>query len=348
LNTCSTLVKRVCVIRDDHMGDMILTTGLVRSLVKYGYQVHVLGRKAWQPVMSGQANTYYWPLEDLGCKAKGIPYILALIRWLRKIAPDVLYLPYSKHELLWASLFSGVSKRYVTSGRYLGRLTFHHCLKSRLFLVSRHYSDVMLDFARAIGLPEVELVKRPSVTYGETAKRKVNNLIGTALPGEGPLIIVHPFHGNRSCHPRIDCYIKVVCRLLKSRSCRLILTGSKEEGNYWHKCGGAADSLSFWNSCGLLSLEELFALIDAADLVVCGSTGVLHIASAVGTASVSMFCPHPTVGPEVWGSLSRPQKVVCPKPETCARRHQKSPLNCGMPFGPSVEEILQEIHTMVA
>jgi ADP-heptose:LPS heptosyltransferase len=49
---------------------------------------------------------------------------------------------------------------------------------------------------------------------------------------------------------------------------------------------------------GRTSLPQLCALVAAAQLVVCGDTGVAHVASAYGTPSVVLFGP---VGPEQWG-----------------------------------------------
>jgi ADP-heptose:LPS heptosyltransferase len=49
---------------------------------------------------------------------------------------------------------------------------------------------------------------------------------------------------------------------------------------------------------GRLSLTELAALVSEARLVVCGDTGVAHLASAYRTASVVLFGP---VSPALWG-----------------------------------------------
>lgn len=53
-----------------------------------------------------------------------------------------------------------------------------------------------------------------------------------------------------------------------------------------------------------LDLAALAALIADANLVVCGDTGVAHLASAYGTASVVLFGPTP---PRLWGPPQRPQ-----------------------------------------
>jgi ADP-heptose:LPS heptosyltransferase len=59
---------------------------------------------------------------------------------------------------------------------------------------------------------------------------------------------------------------------------------------------------------GRTSLPQLCALVAGAQLVVCGDTGVAHVASAYGTPSVVLFGP---VGPQQWGPpLDGPHTVL--------------------------------------
>jgi ADP-heptose:LPS heptosyltransferase len=52
---------------------------------------------------------------------------------------------------------------------------------------------------------------------------------------------------------------------------------------------------------------ELAAVIAAARVVVCGDTGVAHLATAYRRPSVVLFGP---VSPALWGPPQRPQHVV--------------------------------------
>ncbi|HEX8867830.1 MAG TPA: glycosyltransferase family 9 protein [Lentzea sp.] len=55
------------------------------------------------------------------------------------------------------------------------------------------------------------------------------------------------------------------------------------------------------------SLAELVDLVATARLVVCGDTGVAHLATACGTPSVLLFGP---VSPEIWGPRRGPHRVL--------------------------------------
>lgn len=57
--------------------------------------------------------------------------------------------------------------------------------------------------------------------------------------------------------------------------------------------------------CG--SLAQLLDLVATAGLVICGDTGVAHVATAYGTPSVLLFGP---MSPSLWGPRSGPHHVV--------------------------------------
>jgi ADP-heptose:LPS heptosyltransferase len=56
---------------------------------------------------------------------------------------------------------------------------------------------------------------------------------------------------------------------------------------------------------GLLDLAELAALLSRSRLLVCGDTGVGHLATACGTPSVLLFGPVP---PTRWGPVVHPER----------------------------------------
>jgi ADP-heptose:LPS heptosyltransferase len=58
---------------------------------------------------------------------------------------------------------------------------------------------------------------------------------------------------------------------------------------------------------GRTDLAELAALVAGAALVVCGDTGVAHLATAYRTPSVLLFGP---VSPARWGPLAGPHTVL--------------------------------------
>ena len=73
---------------------------------------------------------------------------------------------------------------------------------------------------------------------------------------------------------------------------------------------------------GQLDVRQLAAVVTTMAVYVCSSTGPLHVASAVGTATVSPFCPPPPLNATIWGNMGAPSRVI--EPENCPRRSGES------------------------
>lgn len=94
-----------------------------------------------------------------------------------------------------------------------------------------------------------------------------------------------------------------VAAALSATGHRVVVTGGGSEEALSQSVSAAAgcDRLTG------LTLRELAALVANARLVICGDTGVAHLASAYGTPSVVLFGP---VSPALWGPPELPQHAV--------------------------------------
>ncbi|WP_262403390.1 glycosyltransferase family 9 protein [Actinomadura sp. CNU-125] len=126
-----------------------------------------------------------------------------------------------------------------------------------------------------------------------------------ASPAPGA-VVVHPGAAYRpAAGPRT---FAAVAAALRDAGERVVVTGGPAEtaaaGRVVAAAGlGAAADLS-----GRTGLPELAALVAGARLVVCGDTGVAHLATAYRTPSVVLFGPTP---PDRWGPPpDRPEHTV--------------------------------------
>lgn len=114
------------------------------------------------------------------------------------------------------------------------------------------------------------------------------------LPGAS---IVHP--GAKSPERRwpVDRFGQVA-RYLSGAGHTVAVTGSTAERGLADEVVAAAGLPAGRNLAGRLPLAGLAALVAAARLVVCGDTGMAHLATAYGVPSVVLFGPTP---PTRWG-----------------------------------------------
>jgi hypothetical protein len=100
--------------------------------------------------------------------------------------------------------------------------------------------------------------------------------------------------------------------------------------------GGENDMLG-WNApahplirndwLGTMSLREIMAACANVDAVVCGSTGMIHLAAALGTPTVGIYCPHPGSHPAAWGPIGE-KCVNLVVPEVLCRKLCESAYPC--------------------
>jgi ADP-heptose:LPS heptosyltransferase len=121
--------------------------------------------------------------------------------------------------------------------------------------------------------------------------------------GDDGAVIVHPgaSHVARQWPPE---RYGSVARLLSRAGHRVLVTGSAAERPPARRVAAGAGLPTTDVLAGRTSLDRLAELVANARLVLCGDTGIAHLATAYGTPSVVLFGPVP---PALWGPPKRPR-----------------------------------------
>ncbi|WET83193.1 glycosyltransferase family 9 protein [Amycolatopsis sp. QT-25] len=118
-------------------------------------------------------------------------------------------------------------------------------------------------------------------------------------PGPSPAtdaVVIHPGAASGARRWPPDRYARVA-RALAGRH-RVVVTGNAAEVPIAREVAEAAGLPDEAMLAGDAGLAELAATVAEARLVICGDTGVGHLATAYGTPSVLLFGPTP---PRLWG-----------------------------------------------
>jgi len=123
------------------------------------------------------------------------------------------------------------------------------------------------------------------------------------------VICFHPGCGENG-KPREwseENYIELGKRLLDyDDSIRLLITGSPLE---IEKCNNITNGIpkNVINAAGKYLLDDVVALVEKVILIVCSNTGMLHIASCVGTKTLGLHGP---TNPTKWGAYNRNSVLI--------------------------------------
>ena len=315
---------KVLIIRLDHLGDLLLTTPLIRALAKAGHMVSVVAADGTAGALDGNPHlSAHWGISAI---CSGFPRgWTRLGAWMRQQRFDAILLPHaSPKELLFASLGSGVKQRIAMLAGVWGRLTLHRCLRSRLEDEPEHMSDVIMRCGEALGVDPQgrELDFHVTDESREWALRMCSQRFGSRC-----IVGIHPGCSGDTCNLPPAEYGRLAGLLLKRADIGIIVTGIASEKALlaaWPR--DVQQSTRCWDSMGQLTLQQLAALIQRMAALVSVGTGPLHLASALRVRSVSPFCAYPPLSSAVWGNLGGLGEAVTPDPEFC-RHRRKGPFD---------------------
>ncbi len=335
---------KALVVRLDHLGDLILTTPLVRALAKAGYSVDVVTTAYALPALTNNPRVNeQFAIEKI---APDFPLRwLAFARWIRSKKYNAIMLPHARpKELLFASLFSGARVRVAMWGGIWGRLTGHRALRSGIVKSPRHMSDIWLDCARAIGIAPAGF--QPEIFLASDEQQEMENIFRRRF-GAKRVIAIHPGSGGNTCNLPHGEYGRFASLILDQTDLGIVVTGTlNERRTYlgWDEKTLSSDRL--WLSAGELTLRQLMALVAEVDLLVCVGTGPLHIASALETPTLSPFCPYVGVCAHVWGNLGGPAMVLEQPRSLCGKLNGRE--FCGFHGGVTAKSLFAAMQKCIA
>lgn len=311
---------KILLARTDHIGDLVLTTPLIRALARAGHAVEVVVPRALRPVL--EENPHVREVFSLEEIAPDFPRVWRPLRdWMRGRGYDCVLLPNAcPRALLFCSLGSGAPRRLAMQAGILGRLTFHRCLKVKGAMMSgRHFSDIALDLARALGVAPDGL--KPDYFCREEELAAARRRLTERFPGPArPLVGIHPGCAGNTCNLAPEVYGDLARLILERTDWNILVTGSAGEAALLQNWpAGVSASPRVERAMGTLGLRELAATIRLLNAYVIVGTGPLHLASALGVATVSPFCALPPIAWSNWGNLGGPGVPVEPTAEGCRR-----------------------------
>lgn len=317
---------KILVVRIDHLGDVLLTTPLIRALSRAGHEVDVLVRKPMDALLAGSPHVHkIWLLDDV---APGFPAGWRVLgRWMKSLACGAVLLPNARpKQLAWAAAMSGARHRLAMWGGLWGRLAGLRCLRSGFAENPRHFADILLDMARALGAEPDGL--RPDYFPTDAEKAAARESLRTRF-GELPVIGIHPGCMGNTCNLPASVYGGVAELLLNDGRFAVVATGVASEKpllDAWPRA--VLEHHRFFPAMGAWSIRELAAHVSLFRAVVVTGTGPLHLASALGVPVAAPFCADPSLCPTVWGSLVEGSEHVMPDAAYCHGRHDGGRGHC--------------------
>lgn len=308
--------SRSLVIQTSFLGDVVLTTPLLAALAERG-PVDVVTNPAGAALLTGNPHVRrVVPYDKRGVHA-GWGGLRAVARMVAAESPDdVAYLAQGSLRSAVLALVAGYRHRvgFQTSG---GRLLYSSQVP---YVATGHHAERLLRLATRSGEPNADAV-RPRLYPGAEEHAAVDALLATAGAQGEPLIALAP--GSVWATKRWPYYADLARRLTTIG--RLVVIGSTADRGLAQEIVDATFGAAV-DATGRLSLLASAALIARCLLLVTNDSAPQHLASAVGTPTITIFGP--TVPEFGFGPLAPRSVTLGHERLTCRPCDPHGPAKC--------------------
>jgi heptosyltransferase-3 len=334
-------VKRVLVIKLQHLGDVLLTTPVFSVLKQLDPEMDVdaLVFSETAPMLSGNPCVDVIHEIDRSWKKKGALSLIKqekhLLAQLKAGNYDLVINLTDRGRGAWLTRL--LNPRYSVSQKYShkrGRWwmkSFTHLYSIPYF--PRHAVEIHLDALRRIGVLPQAADKKLSFVAGENADLAIDKLLSVHQLKPAAYIVVHPtsrwmFKGWNQAG------FAEVFRQLTLAGHRLVITsGPDEKEMAYVEALLAKQPVEVVNLAGKLTLKELGALIAKASCFIGLDSVAMHMAAALDTPCVALFGPS---NEKIW----HPWQV---RHEIITENYSCRPCNLDGCGGGKISECLQAI-----
>jgi ADP-heptose:LPS heptosyltransferase len=258
------------IIRFSSIGDIVLTTPVVRCLKKQVVtaEVHYLTKTAFRPVL--EANPYIDKLHLLEDDWEGL---MARLR-----AEDFDYIIDLHHNVRTLKVKKALGKQAFSFNKLNVKKWLYTAIKINR-MPDVHIVDRCMETVKAFGvrndgagldyfIPKKDELKPQDIPMSHQAGY-IGLVIGAALATKKL-----PFHK-----------LQKLCEIIEHP---VILLGGPEDAAEGERLA-AIDPVRIYNACGKFNINESAGLVKQAKLIVTHDTGLMHIAAAMARPIISVW-----------------------------------------------------------
>jgi heptosyltransferase-2 len=307
------------VIQTSFLGDVILTTPLISELAKRG-PVDVLVTPQGADVLANNPAIRNIIRYDKRGTYGATLSLWQTVRQVRSRRPyDVAYLAQGSFRSGMLAMLTGARERIgfaSSTGRalYTKQIPYHP---------ERHHAERLwsLSMSECADPPTPDQI-RPRLYPSDEDRRVVDALITRAGSPDEPFVALAP--GSAWGTKRWPYYVELATRL--SDDFRIAIIGSKADAGIAEEIAAALPAGCVINSVGILPLLASAELIGRAQAIVTNDSAPQHLASAMGTPTLTIFGP--TVPEFGFGPLAERHAVAGLEGLPCRPCHRHGPQRC--------------------
>lgn len=265
-------VKKILVIRFSSLGDVILTTPLLKLLKeKYnGASIDYCTKKQYSQLLLGNPNISSVIEAD---DELNFSSLKELKQTIKSGNYNIIVDAHNNLRTFYLRLFSNakplIFRKYSLRKFLLVKLKIN--LMKNLPPIVQRYCDIIYENSKGL-LPEI---------HSESAKPAVDELINPLnIPIDKKLICVVPSSAHFTKTYPAEYYIELINKFEKDKCCFLLVGKGNDRKNIDIIKSGMGTNV--YDLCDKINVPELAELMKRCVLVIGGDTGPIHIAESAG------------------------------------------------------------------
>jgi len=337
------LPKKILVIRNDKLGDFML------SYPSFALLKQALPDCETFALVPGytkeMAEACPWidhVMIDPG-KDSGLTGLRALISSFRNYKIDAAITLFSTARIGFALMAAGIPYRLAPATK-VAQIFYNHRLTQRRSRSEKpeyaYNLDLVRDFLLSHNIAVPDLPQPPYLHFDDQQVRELRQAFCTAhqLDSQKPLIFIHPGSGGSANNLSLTQYQQLAENLASKIGINLVISAGPGELPYAEQLSAQLGNRKHTVYPSTEGLRQFAQHIQFADVFISGSTGPLHIAGALNTATAAFYPRRRSATPLRWQTLNSEDKRLAYSPPESAAEQDMSAID----MNHAVNEIYQK------
>ena len=276
-------VKRILIIQTAFIGDVVLTTPLIRETKRAFPNAHIDILVTPQTRNVLENNPHLHSIFVFEKKSKKIKAFVKTAWLIRKKNYDLCFAAHRSMTTAWLMIFGGVKNRIGFTGKSAARLMSRQVTFRQEARQIERYLDLLRLFKTK------ELNSQSELFFNEHILFRAQQLL-SPLPANRPVLAIAPGSVRPTKRWPEERFVQLINQL-PDEDINIILIGSPGEKPLCDRIEKKSGGVRLLNLAGETTLLEAAALIKSCNLLICNDSGTMHIANAVKTDVFAFFGP---------------------------------------------------------
>jgi heptosyltransferase-2 len=260
-----------------------------------------------------------------------------------KFTDALLVLP--TERAAYQLFFAGIKNRIGVGRKLYEIITFMKSVSRNNYIPLRHEADYCMDLARKLGVITDNI--QPEIFLTEEEKSEAKKILQNwDIDFNSYKIILHTGTKGSAPNWNEEKYYNLLIRMsekLKEQNYFILLTAQEMSSQFRESVKKLNNKRIVIVDKKIDTLRNFIKIISQMDLVICSSTGPIHLADALNIRCIGIYCHRNVSSAKHWGVLNSKSVNLEVSAEFCDRFCSKDKSICKINEGLNIEDVLKHI-----